>query len=180
MTKVQITAEMQNLIDILKTPFLIVNEGKVVDVFSSKELARAAKTEDGVVGKIVDGLKCEFEIVDSELPDETISEEDEAELAAALDAEEVIILTKHEPSNVRAKSPTQSATMKTSMKLDRTISCVETGEVWKNANQMWKANPNWMTSAQQDGLTKKLYSAAKNGEKITVEINARHFTLVNV
>lgn len=70
--------------------------------------------------------------------------------------------------------------MKTSLKLDRTITCVETGEVWKNAYQMWKEHTDWMTSAQQDGLTTKLYKAAKEGNKIRVTINMRTFELVNV
>lgn len=69
---------------------------------------------------------------------------------------------------------------KTSMKLDRRISVVGSGEIYKNACAMWKANPTWMTSAQEDTLTKKLYAAAKKGEKIVVEINGRSFELVNV
>jgi hypothetical protein len=71
-------------------------------------------------------------------------------------------------------------TMQTSLRLDRTITCVETGEVWRNAYQMWLANPNWMTSGQQDRLTAQLYSAAKRGEKIMITINNRTFHLVNV
>lgn len=69
---------------------------------------------------------------------------------------------------------------KTSLKLDRRITCVQTGEIWTNAHQMWKANPSWMTSAQQDRLTAKLYAAAKKGDKEAVEINGRHFELVSV
>lgn len=72
---------------------------------------------------------------------------------------------------------------KTSMKLDRTIMVYENGKAvgtWKNACAMWKQHPDWMTSAQEDGLTKKLYDAAKRGEKIVVEINGRAFELVNV
>ena len=80
----------------------------------------------------------------------------------------------------RAPSVTQADTMKTSLKLDRTITCTETELVWKNAYQMWKANPTWMTSSQQDTLTAKLYAAAKKGEKLVVEINGRHFYLCNV
>lgn len=70
--------------------------------------------------------------------------------------------------------------MKTSLKLDRTIACVETGEFWKNAYQMWRANPDWMTSGQQDRLTAQLYAAAKKGEKLHLTINKRTFYLVNV
>lgn len=70
--------------------------------------------------------------------------------------------------------------MKTSLKLDRTIGCVETGETWKNAYQMWRANPDWMTSGQQDRLTAQLYAAAKKGDKLRLTINNRTFYLVNV
>lgn len=74
--------------------------------------------------------------------------------------------------------------MITSLKLDRTItaydeSLIQIG-VWKNCCQMWKQNLDWMTSAQQDTLTAKLYKAAKAGEKIRVVINGRTFELVNV
>lgn len=85
-----------------------------------------------------------------------------------------------ESEGERAPSVTQADTMKTSLKLDRTITCTETELVWKNAYQMWKANPTWMTSSQQDTLTAKLYAAAKKGEKLVVEINGRHFYLCNV
>lgn len=82
------------------------------------------------------------------------------------------------PSGDRTISNTQAETMKTTLKLDRTIVCGD--QEWKNAFQMWKSNPTWMTSAQQDGLTAKLYKAAKNGQRITVEINGRFFHLKNV
>ena len=73
--------------------------------------------------------------------------------------------------------------MKTSLKLDRTIVAYEGDELqgtWSNAYRMWKDNPEWMTSGQQDRLTAKLYAAAKLGDKIKVEINGRSFELVNV
>lgn len=70
--------------------------------------------------------------------------------------------------------------MQTTMKLDRTITCVETGEVWKNAHQMWLDNPDWMSSGQQDRLTAQLYAAAKQGERKEVMVNGRTFCLVNV
>lgn len=70
--------------------------------------------------------------------------------------------------------------MRDSLKLDRTITCVETGETWKNAHRMWLSHPDWMTSGQQDRLTAQLYGAAKVGEQKTVEINGRNFKLVNV
>lgn len=71
-------------------------------------------------------------------------------------------------------------TMKESLKLDRTITCVNTGETWKNAYQMWREHFDWMTSAQQDRLTAQLYAAAKNSEQKIIEINDRSFKLVNV
>ena len=83
----------------------------------------------------------------------------------------------------RTQSATQADTMKTSLKLDRTIIAVAEGQelgTWKNAYQLWKQHPDWMTSAQQDGLTAKLYKAAKEGQRITVEINGRSFYLANV
>lgn len=83
----------------------------------------------------------------------------------------------------RTQSATQVETMKTSLKLDRTIIASYHGQelgTWKNAYQLWKQHPDWMTSAQQDGLTAKLYKAAKEGQRITVEINGRSFYLANV
>ena len=70
--------------------------------------------------------------------------------------------------------------MKTSLKLDRTIRCVETDEEWANAHRMWVDNPDWMTSSQQDRLTARLYAAAKRGERESVVVNGRTFELVNV
>ncbi len=70
--------------------------------------------------------------------------------------------------------------MQTTMKLDRTITCIETGEVWKNAHQMWLDNPDWMSSGQQDRLTAQLYATAKQGERKEVMVNGRTFCLVNV
>ncbi len=70
--------------------------------------------------------------------------------------------------------------MQASLKLDRTITCLETGETWKNAYQMWVAHPDWMTSSQQDRLTAQLYAAAKQGEQKRLVINDRTYMLVNV
>jgi len=67
-----------------------------------------------------------------------------------------------------------------SIKLDRTITCLEVGESWKNAHQMWIAHVDWMTSSQQDRLTAQLYAAAKLGEQKRVVINDRTFMLVNM
>ena len=69
--------------------------------------------------------------------------------------------------------------MKSSLKLDRTITCIETGEVWKNAYQMWKEHQDWMTTGQQDRLTAQLYKSAKAGNSTTVFVNGRSFRLVN-
>lgn len=82
---------------------------------------------------------------------------------------------------VRQKAEAGSRpTMQTSLKLDRTITCVETGGVWRNAYRMWIENPSWMTSGQQDRLTAQLYAAAKRGERLEIKINGRTFYLVNV
>lgn len=70
--------------------------------------------------------------------------------------------------------------MQSSLRLDRSIMCVETGEQWKNAHRMWCEHPDWMSSGQQDRLTAQLYAAAKNGERLVVPINGRSFRLVNV
>lgn len=67
-----------------------------------------------------------------------------------------------------------------SLKLDRTLRCCDTGETWKNAYRMWKEHSDWMTSAQQDRLTRELYTAAKAGERRVVTVNGRSFELVNV
>jgi hypothetical protein len=76
--------------------------------------------------------------------------------------------------------PAKRAAMSASLKLNRTILCVDTGGVWDNAYQLWCERPEWMTSAQVDRLTKQLYSAAKEGRKATVEINERRFELLNI
>jgi len=70
--------------------------------------------------------------------------------------------------------------MQGSLKLDRTITCEETGGVWRNAHQMWVENADWMTSSQQDRLTAQLYAAAKRGEPKSLVINGRTFRLVNI
>lgn len=137
------------------------------------------------------------------LPDETIKPEDEEQLAAALDREEtpqpketemkadvkqiVKPVTKKTQSTANDNVGHKVAhdAQKTTMKLDRRIVAYEgphgkkIGQ-WANAHQMWKENQSWMTSAQQDALTAKLYGAAKQGEKISVEINGRKFQLMVV
>jgi len=81
-----------------------------------------------------------------------------------------------QPANPQMIRPQVSS----SLKLDRTITCLDTKEVWANAHAMWKANPDWMTTAQQDRLTLQLYRAAKAGERAVVGVNGRDFMLVNV
>lgn len=96
-------------------------------------------------------------------------------------AEMYLTLASSSPEKVlNQKAPEGRPAMKTSLKLDRTIQCEETGEQWKNAYQMWIANPGYMTSGQQDRLTSQLYAAAKRGEKIVVKVNDLNFSLVNV
>jgi hypothetical protein len=80
---------------------------------------------------------------------------------------------KIEPSSARP-------VMQTSLKLDRTLTCVETGESWPNAHKMWVAHPDWMTSSQQDSLNAQLYAAAKAGEQKQLAINGYTFMLVNI
>ena len=90
---------------------------------------------------------------------------------------------KAEPAAPEEAAPAEAGTrpvMKESLKLDRTIRCVTTEQTWKNAYRMWVEHPDWMTSSQQDRLTAQLYRAAKQGEKLQVEINGRVFELVNV
>lgn len=93
---------------------------------------------------------------------------------------------KRQASGSSSQTGTVREAQKTSMKLDRTIAVRYTMggeqkfEQYKNANQMWKLHPEWMTSAQEDTLTKKLYAAAKKGEYATIEINGRAFCLVNI
>lgn len=73
--------------------------------------------------------------------------------------------------------------MKDSLKLDRTIRCEDPDgsyRTWPNAHQMWKQNPDLITSSQQDRLTKQLYAAAKRGVRLVVTINGYRFSLVNV
>lgn len=92
-------------------------------------------------------------------------------------------LASSNPSKVMNQKADQTTTrpvMKESLQLDRTIECVDTGETWKNAYQMWRQNPEWMTSSQQDRLTAQLYAAAKQGEQKVLVINDRSFRLVNV
>ena len=87
-----------------------------------------------------------------------------------------VINTKERPAASDSKRPAMSESMRLP---DRRIRYIETGQVWANAMRLRRENPEWMTSAQQDRLTRKLYSAAKAGQHATVEINGRTFELVN-
>jgi hypothetical protein len=91
-------------------------------------------------------------------------------------------LKEPELETIEPSEPTgnERPVMKTSLKLDRTIRCVETRHEWPNAHRMWVENPDWMTSSQQDRLTARLYAAAKRGERDYVVVNGRTFELVNV
>lgn len=240
MQTIQITSALNDSINLIDNPWFIVNEDQIVGIYENRDQARRAKKEEGIAGKIFsrDHVILELAYLSSALPDETITEADEAELAATIDAEEdssgvtgfeTHKLThcphcgvhlsngvgehlqevngkqiKHkkfeyeclgcgeefgpaicEGGKSSAETGTAHEAQKTSLKLDRTITArmEETDVVlgtWPNANQMWKANLDWMTSGQQDGLTAKLYKAAKVGEQISVIINGRIFNLVNV
>ena len=70
--------------------------------------------------------------------------------------------------------------MSSSLKLDRRIQCEETGEQWKNALQMRRANPSYMSSGQQNRLTAQLYAAAKQGVRLVIKINDLNFSLVSI
>jgi hypothetical protein len=78
-----------------------------------------------------------------------------------------------------APAPDGRPEMKASLRLRREIVEVDTDMIWPNAHVMWKENPEWMTSAQQDRLTKTLYTAAKLGELVEVDINGRRFKLAH-
>lgn len=87
-----------------------------------------------------------------------------------------VINTKERPSSNNVKRPAMSESLRLP---DRRVRCVETGEVWANALKLRRDRPEWMTSGQQDRLTRQLYTAAKAGQKAVVQINGRSFELVN-
>ena len=95
---------------------------------------------------------------------------------------DVFLLQLQEGKAIKQKvdNSTTRPSMKASLKLDRTLICLSSGETWKNAYQMWRDHPDWMTSAQQDRLTAQLYAAAKIGEQKIIQINERSFMLVAV
>jgi hypothetical protein len=80
----------------------------------------------------------------------------------------------------RAAAEPKRAAMATSLKLDRRVVLLQTSQVWPNAHQMWRQNPDWMTSAQQDRLTQRLYAAAKASQRDYVRVGERTFCLLQV
>lgn len=76
-------------------------------------------------------------------------------------------------------NPTFANTMRTSLKLDRTVEHIETGEVYANCFRLFK-EAGLMSNGQSDTLSHRLYSAAKRGEQITCEMNGGTYRLVNV
>jgi len=73
------------------------------------------------------------------------------------------------------KPVTPRPAMVASLKLDRRIVSLESGIVYKNACQVWKAD--LVSSSQCDRLSALLYGAAKRGEFPTVEVNGHEFKL---
>lgn len=76
-------------------------------------------------------------------------------------------------------NPTFADTMRSSLKLDRRVEHIETGEVYANCFRLFK-EAGLMSNGQSDTLSHRLYSAAKRGEQITCEMNGGTYRLVNV
>lgn len=207
MNTLKITPLQETAINLAENAWLIVHQESVVGVYEGCDQARKAKKSENIAGKIVNAAKIEFEVVDlaandepvSDLPDETISEEDEAELAAQLEAEEaeeVIVLTKRETNNPapgesaktlldaikkhRGHNEKQIEAAKASKKLNRAVVCVETAQQWDKVGDIHKLNPELMTWSQCGSARVKLYAAAKNGELITVTVAGKNYHLVSV
>lgn len=73
-----------------------------------------------------------------------------------------------------------SQTMSTSLKLDRTVRHVETGETYKNCFRLF-TEAKLLTNAQSDKLSGILYKEAKQGIKVTFSFGeGLTFELVNV
>jgi len=75
-------------------------------------------------------------------------------------------------------NPTFAKTMSESLKLDRTVECIETGEVFKNCFRIFREGH--MSNAQSDRLSHILYTAAKQGVRMEQEMNGKTYRLVNV
>ena len=82
--------------------------------------------------------------------------------------------------DMESKNTVTRPKMASSIKLNRTIACVELRKTWKNAYRMWLENPDLMTSSQQDRLTARLYASAKEGIREVVTINGMSYCLVYV
>jgi hypothetical protein len=86
------------------------------------------------------------------------------------------VLNQRPPAR-KTEQPLKREAMRDTLKLSREIRCLDTMETWPNAHQMWKQHPDWMSSGQQDRLTRKLYEAAKRGEAAVAEMNGRRYQL---
>lgn len=65
--------------------------------------------------------------------------------------------------------------MVTSLKLDRRIVHTDTGSIYANACQVWKAG--LVSASQGDRLSSALYTAAKNNDRVTTVVNGHTFRL---
>jgi len=84
-----------------------------------------------------------------------------------------------EQGDRKASSSSTSATvrpaMTASLKLDRRIVHTDTGEVYANACQVWKAG--LVSASQGDRLSSVLYGAAKKGDRVVTLVNGHTFRL---
>lgn len=87
---------------------------------------------------------------------------------------EVKRVARKTPSAAAAPATTRPA-MAESLKLDRRITHVETGQVYANACQVWKAG--LVSASQGDRLSAVLYGAAKKGDYVELKVNGHTFTL---
>jgi hypothetical protein len=65
--------------------------------------------------------------------------------------------------------------MVTSLKLDRRIVHTDTGSIYANACQVWKAG--LVSASQGDRLSSVLYTAAKNNDRVVTVVNGHTFRL---
>lgn len=100
-----------------------------------------------------------------------------SELWESLQAASRSKVINQRPPARKPDTPLKRASMSATLKLSRQIRCLDTMETWPNAHQMWKQHPDWMSSGQQDRLTRKLYEAAKRGEATVAEVNGRRYQL---
>lgn len=192
MTNLKITAAQETDINMYEDAWLVVDKGAILFVGEGKATAQMEKKVEELPGKLVQASKCEFEIIaDSDLPDETISEEDEAEVAAALDAEEAPSIDDDNysendnptvggfrPALPRKGKPNEA--IKTSLKLNRAVVCVETDQTWDKVGDIHKLNPELMTWSQCGRIRKLMYAAAKNGEQLVAKVGEYSYKLTGV